>query len=186
MDCSPPGSSVHGIRQARILEWVDISFSRGSSQPMDFPNPGIEPRSPVLEADALTSEPPTAHFLVFWWWLWTILEPLGVSFSLLIEEKGLIKVDLSAILDPFNSNLFMLCPQAMSFFRKLCPTTTPHHPSFPFQNHWSLRIVEFTCKNLQMSPKALKTVRCTLNLKRHSQSVYWALTTHWENFSIEK
>ena len=31
--CSPPGSSVHGIFQARILEWVAISFSRGSSQP---------------------------------------------------------------------------------------------------------------------------------------------------------
>ena len=33
MDCSPPGSSVHGISQARILEWLSISFSRGSSQP---------------------------------------------------------------------------------------------------------------------------------------------------------
>ena len=32
MDCSPSGSSVHGILQARILEWVAISFSRGSSQ----------------------------------------------------------------------------------------------------------------------------------------------------------
>ena len=32
MDCSPPGSSVHGILQARILEWVAIPFSRGSSQ----------------------------------------------------------------------------------------------------------------------------------------------------------
>ena len=31
VDCSPPGSSVHGIFQARILEWVAISFSRGSS-----------------------------------------------------------------------------------------------------------------------------------------------------------
>ena len=31
MDCSPPGSSVHGISQARILKWVAISFSRGSS-----------------------------------------------------------------------------------------------------------------------------------------------------------
>ena len=36
MDCSPPGSSVHGISQARILEWVAISFSRGSSQPRDW------------------------------------------------------------------------------------------------------------------------------------------------------
>ena len=35
MDCSPPGSSVHGILQARILEWVAIPFSRGSSQPRD-------------------------------------------------------------------------------------------------------------------------------------------------------
>ena len=35
MDCSLPGSSVHGIFQARILEWVAISFSRGSSQPRD-------------------------------------------------------------------------------------------------------------------------------------------------------
>ena len=31
MDCSPPGSLVNGISQARILEWVAISFSRGSS-----------------------------------------------------------------------------------------------------------------------------------------------------------
>ena len=35
MDCSLPGSSVHGISQARILEWVAISSSRGSSQPKD-------------------------------------------------------------------------------------------------------------------------------------------------------
>ena len=35
MDCSPPGSSVHGIFQARILERVSISFSRGYSQPRD-------------------------------------------------------------------------------------------------------------------------------------------------------
>ena len=33
LDCSQPGSSVHGISQARILEWVAVSFSRGSSQP---------------------------------------------------------------------------------------------------------------------------------------------------------
>ena len=36
MDCSLPGSSVHGISQARILEWVAISFSRGSSWPRDW------------------------------------------------------------------------------------------------------------------------------------------------------
>ena len=40
-DSSPPGSSVQGISQARIVEWVAISFSR------DFPDPGIEPVSPA-------------------------------------------------------------------------------------------------------------------------------------------
>ena len=43
MDCSSPGFSVHGLLQARILEWVAIPFSRRSSQPM----------SPTLQADSL-------------------------------------------------------------------------------------------------------------------------------------
>ena len=117
MDCGPPGSYVHAIFQAEILEWVAIFFSSGFSRPRDqthvswfgrqilypcggglvakssptlatpwtvahqallsmgfsrqvywsglpFPSPGdlsnlgIEPRSPAMEADALTSEPP--------------------------------------------------------------------------------------------------------------------------------
>ena len=41
MDCSPPGSSIHGISQARIPGWVAISFSRGSSQPRDRLNPHL-------------------------------------------------------------------------------------------------------------------------------------------------
>jgi len=52
MDCSPPGSSVPVILQARILGWVAISSSRG------IPNPGIEPRSPTLQVDSLPPEPP--------------------------------------------------------------------------------------------------------------------------------
>ena len=52
MDCSPGGSSVHGILQARILEWAAISYLKG------LPNPGIKTRSPALQADSLLSEPP--------------------------------------------------------------------------------------------------------------------------------
>ena len=52
MDCSLPGSSVHRVLQARILEWYAISFSRGSSQP------GIESWSPELLADSLLTELP--------------------------------------------------------------------------------------------------------------------------------
>ena len=56
-DCSLPGFSVHGIFQARVLEWVAISFSR------DLPNPGMEPRSPSLETDALPTEPPGMNLM---------------------------------------------------------------------------------------------------------------------------
>ena len=52
MDCNPPGYTVYGILQAKILEWVAIP------SPEDLPNPGIEPRSPELQADTLPSEPP--------------------------------------------------------------------------------------------------------------------------------
>ena len=52
VDCSLPGFSVHENLQAKILEWVAISFSRGSSRP----RLGL-PGSPALQADALTSEP---------------------------------------------------------------------------------------------------------------------------------
>ena len=52
MDCSGPVSSVHGVLQARILEWVAIPFSKG------HPNPRIEPGSPALQADSLLSEAP--------------------------------------------------------------------------------------------------------------------------------
>ena len=53
MDCSLPGSLVHGIFPARVLEWVANFPSPGV-----LPNPGIEPGSPELQADALPSEPP--------------------------------------------------------------------------------------------------------------------------------
>ena len=52
MDSSLSSSSVHGISQARILEWVAIS------SPVDIPNPGIKPRSPALQADSLPYKPP--------------------------------------------------------------------------------------------------------------------------------
>ena len=57
MDCSLPGSSVHRIFQAVVLEWVAISYSRGSSQPRDPILPKIEmgPGNNILK-----------YYLVFW------------------------------------------------------------------------------------------------------------------------
>ena len=52
MDRIPPGSSVHGILQARMLEWVAIPFSRGSSRPMD------QTQVSCTAGRFFTSEPP--------------------------------------------------------------------------------------------------------------------------------
>ena len=52
MGCSLPGSSVHGISQARILEWVALSFSR------DLPNLAVEPTSSALADEFFTTGPP--------------------------------------------------------------------------------------------------------------------------------
>ena len=52
MDCSPPGSPVHGILQQRKLEWLPFP------SPEDLPDPGINPRSPALQADSLLCQPP--------------------------------------------------------------------------------------------------------------------------------
>ena len=51
-DCSLPGSSIHGIFQARVLEWLPFP------SPGDLPDPRIEPRSPALQADSLLTELP--------------------------------------------------------------------------------------------------------------------------------
>ena len=59
MDCRPPASSVHRISQARRLEWVAISFSRGSSWPRDQTRVSCIGRQ-ILYC-WVTREPPTAH-----------------------------------------------------------------------------------------------------------------------------
>ena len=69
MDCSLPGFSVHGIFQARILEWFTISFSR------DLPKPGIESTSPASQSPALQAD----SFLT---------KPLGKPFLSIEPQKG--------------------------------------------------------------------------------------------------
>ena len=58
--------TVHGILQARKLEWVAVPFSG------DLPNPGIEPRSPTLQMDSLPAEPPGKQ-------RWVTLQKSGVQ-----------------------------------------------------------------------------------------------------------
>ena len=79
MNYSLPGPSVHGILQAIILEWVAISFSRGSSQPRD------RTWSPALQTNSLPSEPPGKPLSI----PYVQYQPLFDNFLLLASHKNL-------------------------------------------------------------------------------------------------
>ena len=71
MDCSPPGSSVHGISQARILEWVATPFSRGSSWPSD------QIQVSCIAGGFFTTEPPGMPKTVWCYVLKILQNPTG-------------------------------------------------------------------------------------------------------------
>ena len=96
-DCHPPGSSVHGIFQAWTLEWVAISFSRGSSQPRDWTHVSC------IAGRFFTAEPPgkpsselPAQISSSWWsWLCSVLDP-GLGRSLPPRWGGVDSLALSS------------------------------------------------------------------------------------------
>ena len=93
IDFSQPGSSVHGILRARILEWVAIPFSRGSSWPRD------QTQSPALQAVSLPPEP---------WSLWG--RALPGLFQLLVTAR--IRWPMAASLPslpPFSCGVVPFC-----------------------------------------------------------------------------
>ena len=76
MDCSLPGSSVHGIFQARILEWVAVV--------RDLPDSGIEPTSPTSPALAgrfFTTVPPGKYYLTIIYHVHALLKSRNVKFT---------------------------------------------------------------------------------------------------------
>ena len=82
MDSSLPGFSIHGISQARILEWVVISFSRGSS------DPGMEPMSPALASGFSITGPSgksQPHFQSFFFFFLKVY--FGIKIAKTNKEK---------------------------------------------------------------------------------------------------
>ena len=79
--CSPPGSSIHGILHARILEWLPFP------PPWDLPNPGIEPQSPALQADSLPSESPGKQALNINMIISIFAKKIPISMSIKILSK---------------------------------------------------------------------------------------------------
>ena len=83
MDCSLPGSSVHGLLQARILEWVTIP------SPGDLSNPGIEPRSPTLQEDSLPSESPGKPYVKVPQLCLTLCDPMDYTVHEILQARVL-------------------------------------------------------------------------------------------------
>ena len=104
MDCSLRGSSVHGIFQARVLEWVSISFSRGSSQPRDRTRVSC-----IAGADALPSELPRKSYRDDH--IKTLLEALGCLLAIRKTPAALIECGFPAPQDPQAPLELGLCSQ---------------------------------------------------------------------------
>ena len=140
MDCSLPGSSVHGILQARVLEWGACPSSG------DLPNPGIDPRSPTLQ-DSLLPEPagkpkntgvgslslllgifPTQELdrgLLHWRWLLYQLSFQGSPYSVIHQHFQDLAKQVFAIQRPVYKAFFIY------FLRKILETASHKTP----QNH---------------------------------------------------
>ena len=107
MGWGPPGSSVHGIFQARIQEWVAIPFSRGSSWLR------IEPGFPTLQTDYSPSEPPGKPIQASW------VQPMAaLSLHLASEFCG---KDIT-----FNKNAPSLLPTSLIVGRQCSSPPFPH------------------------------------------------------------
>ena len=96
-DCSPPGSSVQGILQARTLEWIAIPFSQVGDGG-NIPEPGIKPGSPRLQADSLPSEPPgkpiqTTNCLLNEKWAKLTIEPTHLELTVSIASWPFAKIE---------------------------------------------------------------------------------------------
>ena len=145
MDCSPPGSSVHGILQARILEWVAMPSFRAYSQPRD------RIQVSVLQADSLLSEPPgrlsiyivtDPFYFLYFTGFWIVLKnPESFSFPL-VEEIRVQCLDplLSKLRYPTRQVLLLgktfkgrLSPTALLFQK---PTGLPKGTSWRFYVPW--------------------------------------------------
>ena len=122
MDCSPSGSSVHGILQARILEWIAMPSSR------DLPNPGMEPRFPKLQKDSLPFEPGFLTKVAFFGSLsilvsfWQLVTGKKISIFILKQLFLLRCLEKSVSRSVVSDSLW---PHGLYLARLLCPWGSP-------------------------------------------------------------
>ena len=119
MDCSPPGSSIHGILQARTLEWVAISFSRRSSWPRDM-NIGLPHRRQTLYH--LSHQGSLFYFS-------NTLSPLWATSSSYSVSWSLLRLLFFFFLQPFRPQPTPMAPNSF----EAAPDPVPQPPLYiPF------------------------------------------------------
>ena len=136
MDCSPPGSSVCGISQARILEWVAMPSSRGSSQYRDQNLSLLHCRQillPLSHSSKLHRKSFVTTRLVFFFW-----KPQSES---IWESRSHVKIKGKPGLLPCSkSSSPQSCEQGSVYlFSVMGHPGPPRHPSFYFPSHWCSR-----------------------------------------------
>ena len=127
-DCSLPGFSVHGILQARILDWVVMPSSRGSSYP------GIEPRYPALQAASLQSSHQGSPFNEY-----SGLISFRIDWLNLLAVQGILK----SLLQYHNSKVSII---QHSVFLK-AQLTWPYKTNEPETKLFLLFLILWTFKN---------------------------------------
>ena len=128
-DCSPLGSSVHGIPQARILEWVAIPFSRGSSWPRDWAQvsciaAGSLPSEPQVRCQIQLSLGTVSHFLILAnavSWPSFISNLLPYLTLLCLKSEFMSSMNFSSCFHPATSSLLGQISCFSSLFFACCP-----------------------------------------------------------------
>ena len=169
MDCSPPSSSVHGILQARILEWLAISFSRGSSQPRNPPWIScIARRFFTIWATREALAPVAVSFYFIFRKPWNGLEQYiyqinfndTVYLKLGLYLQSILHLQFSSVQSLSMSN--SLWPRELQYTRPSCPSPIPgvYPNSCPLSRWCHLTI---SCSPLLLLPSIFDSIRVFSN-----------------------
>ena len=150
MDCNVPGSSVHGIFQARTLEWVAISFSRRSSQPRDW---------------TWVSHILDRHFTI-WWSSLRVTYTCCLYFSSVIHQPTCIAC-LHLQLNHFSYTSLIIC---------LCENTVN---MFTWCFIWFLKTFHmWRLSTFKKSQPLLSPSSPALKLPQHQGLIQWLVSSH--------
>ena len=167
MDCSPPGSSVPGILQAKMLEWVAISSSRGSSQPRD--------QTVSLISPALTGR----FFTTGATWEQAVVQPK-------VSQNGLVVMELwnsrASYPDSDHFSLSFFCYQArpllLHLFSKYYWMPITHQALF-----WVLGMFEWESEVAQLCPTLCDPMDCSLS-GSSVHRIFQAIVLEWVAISF--